>query len=118
MTQSAAEEEQPQIKLPDPMEWSRAMADVAQRSQKIVASFVERQAKCGDMPNFDPMNVSNAWAEYAARLMSNPSKLVDAQLQLWQNYMNLWSYTASRFRGEEASPIIEPSKDDRRFKDP
>ena len=52
-----------------------------------------------------------------ARLMSDPQRLVQAQMSLWQDYMNLWQSTARRMMGQESEPVIAPARDDRRFKD-
>jgi polyhydroxyalkanoate synthase len=52
-----------------------------------------------------------------ARLMTNPAKLVEAQLSLWKDYMALWQSATRRMLGENAEPVITPSAEDRRFKD-
>jgi polyhydroxyalkanoate synthase len=51
------------------------------------------------------------------RLMSDPGRLVQAQLSLWQDYLQLWQSTAERFLGGETKPVAEPQPGDRRFKD-
>ena len=38
-----AEQQAPDIKLPDPVEISKSMAGIAERSQKLVSEFLERQ---------------------------------------------------------------------------
>ncbi|HVM83960.1 MAG TPA: class I poly(R)-hydroxyalkanoic acid synthase, partial [Candidatus Binatia bacterium] len=58
-----------------------------------------------------------AFYEMTTRLMSDPQKLIQAQMSLWQDYMNLWQNTARRMMGQETEPLIAPAKDDRRFKD-
>jgi len=50
-------------------------------------------------------------------MMNNPSAVMQAQVNLWSDYMNLWQTTAQRMMGQESDPIIEPERDDRRFKD-
>ena len=49
--------------------------------------------------------------------MADPSRLVQAQLSLWNDYLTLWQRTAQRFLGGDAQPMIEPSAGDRRFRD-
>ena len=76
--------------------------------------------KFGAGPRFtdpDPLNVGRAFYEMTTRLMADPQKLIQAQMSLWQDYMNLWQSTAKRMMGQEADPVIAPAKDDRRFKD-
>src|SRR3546814_5799747 len=50
--------------------------------------------------------------------MADPAKLVQAQMNLWQDYMRLWQSTAQRMLGQEADPVATPDKGDRRFKNP
>ena len=46
------------------------MADIAERSQRIVGEWLKRQSQEG-LPA-DPLNVGRAFMEMTARLMSNP----------------------------------------------
>ena len=48
-----AESDQPPFRMPDPALVSRTMADVAERSQRIVADFLKRQSDNPAEP--DPM---------------------------------------------------------------
>src|SRR6185369_9578135 len=99
----------------DPMELARAMAGIAEQSQRLVADFVARNQERLNDP--DPLNVGRAFYEMTTRLMADPTKLMQAQMSLWQDYMNLWQSTARRMMGQDAEPVIAPAKDDRRFKD-
>ncbi|HVZ02427.1 MAG TPA: class I poly(R)-hydroxyalkanoic acid synthase [Dongiaceae bacterium] len=100
----------------DPVELARTMAGIAEQSQRLVSEFLTRTQDGGDS-NPDPLNIGRAFYEMTTRLMSDPQKLVQAQMSLWQDYMNLWQSTARRMMGQEAEPVIAPSRDDRRFKD-
>jgi len=104
-------------KLPDPAELSRTMASIAETSQRLVADFLARQRDGDKDQDPDPLNIGQAFFEMTARLMSDPAKLVQAQMTLWQDYMNLWQATARRMMGQESAPVISPQPDDRRFKD-
>ena len=110
-----AEQQAPEIKLPDPVEMSQKMADIAERSQKLVTDFLERQSSEPDT-SLDPLNVGSAFLEMTAHMMTDPVKLMQAQMNLWQDYMNLWQSTARRMMGQEAEPVITPESSDRRFK--
>ena len=108
------------IPQPDPEALARNMAEIASRSQRLVSDFLARQAAQGGnggLGNADPLNIGSAFLEMTARLMADPAKLVQAQMNLWQDYMKLWQTTATRLMGQEAPTIIEPDKTDRRFKD-
>jgi len=103
------------------MELSRAVANIAERSQRLVADFVARQASKASTPHpvgtADPLNIAGAFFEMTAKLMVDPAKLVQAQVSLWNDYMRLWQRTAERLMGGPAEPIIETPKSDKRFKD-
>ena len=107
----------PDVKIPDPVELSRTMGQIAERSQKLVAEFLRRQSQKPGMGMADPMNVGQAFLDMTARLMANPAQLVQAQLSLWQDYMALWQSTTRRMLGQPAQPVIAPGAEDRRFKD-
>lgn len=113
-----AEQQPPDIKLPDPVEISKSMAAIAERSQKLVADFLARQQAGGGAGNLDPLNIGAAFMEMTGRMMADPAKLVQAQMNLWQDYMRLWQSTAQRMMGQEAEPIATPERGDRRFKHP
>ena len=103
------------FKLPDPAEIGRSMADIAERSQRIVGEWLRRQADQEHAP--DPLNIGSAFMEMTARLMANPAQLMAAQLGFWQDYMTLWQNTARRIMGIDSEPVIDAASGDRRFKD-
>jgi polyhydroxyalkanoate synthase len=110
-----AEPEQPPFRMPDPALVSRTMADVAERSQRIVAEFLKRQSDSPAEP--DQMHIGNAFLDMAARLMANPARLMQAQIGFWQDYLTLWQNTARRMMGEPAPAVIAEDQKDKRFKD-
>jgi len=112
-----AEQTGTEPKLIDPTELSKAMTNIAERSQRIVSDFLTRQAAGPGNSSPDPLNIGNAFMEMTAKLMSDPAKLVEANLNLWQDYMSLWQNTAKRLLGEQTEPVAKPDSGDRRFKD-
>jgi polyhydroxyalkanoate synthase subunit PhaC len=106
----------PDSSAPDPSQAGEAMTRIAEQSQRLVSEFLARHA--GDFSaKPDAMNLGRAFLEMTARMMTDPSKLMQAQVSLWQDYMNLWQSTAARMMGQESASVIEPHRDDRRFKD-
>jgi len=104
------------FRIPDPGLVSRTMSEVAERSQRIVADFLKRQSGgAGSSP--DPLNIGGAFLEMTARLMTNPQRLMQAQIGFWQDYLTLWQNAARRMFGEQPSPVISEDPRDRRFKD-
>jgi polyhydroxyalkanoate synthase subunit PhaC len=92
------------------------MAEIAERSQRLVLEFLARQSGSG-LGMADPLNIGSAFLEMTGRMMTDPGKLMQAQVSLWQDYMTLWQRTAERFLGGKPEPVVEPSPSDRRFKD-
>ncbi|MDE2391201.1 MAG: alpha/beta fold hydrolase, partial [Rhodospirillales bacterium] len=108
---------EPDIKLPDPEALSRSMADIAARSQKLVAEWMKRQT--AEDIELDPLNISGAFMEMTTKLLSNPKQMVEAQMGLWRDYMTLWQNTARRmWSGEDPAPVIAQDPKDKRFADP
>ncbi len=112
-----ADQPNPEAKLPDPLEVSRMMARIAEQSQRLVADFLSHQNGSSGLGMSDPLNIGQAFFDMTARMMANPAKLVDAHISLWSDYMSLWQSTARKMLGEPSAPVIEPSAEDRRFKD-
>ncbi|MCA3264052.1 MAG: class I poly(R)-hydroxyalkanoic acid synthase [Telmatospirillum sp.] len=104
------------VKLPDPVEMSRMMAHIAEQSQNLVAEFLQRQTPV-QFGNPDPLNLGQAFFDMTARMMANPAKLMQAQFSLWQDYMSLWQSTTRKMLGETSQPVVQPTTEDRRFKD-
>jgi poly[(R)-3-hydroxyalkanoate] polymerase subunit PhaC len=111
---------------PEPAELSRKIAEniaeIAEKSRRLVADFLARQGGAGGVEDgvgmANPAAIGAAFFEMTARLMADPAKLVEAQAALWQDYARLWQQTATRFLGGEAEPpLAEPMPEDRRFRD-
>jgi polyhydroxyalkanoate synthase len=106
-------------KLPDPEALARTMARIAERSQRIVQEFAQRQ-RSGAGAGFqvmDPSVVGRAFSELYTRMLEDPEALIDAQMKFWQDYASLWGSAARRMLGEPVEPVISPGAADRRFKD-
>jgi len=103
--------------LADTDELARQIAGIAARSQQLVGEFLKRQSGEEGIGMASPLAIGAAFFEMTARMMSDPSRLVQAQLSLWNDYMTLWQRTTQRFLGGEAEPMIEPAQGDRRFRD-
>lgn len=107
-------------KVSDPVQLSQSMSDIAERSQKLIAGYLERQAaSSGQATATDPLNIGQAFLEMTAKMMGDPAQLMQSQLALWQDYMQLWQNAGKRFMGDEDVPsMAAPETSDRRFRDP
>jgi polyhydroxyalkanoate synthase subunit PhaC len=91
--------------------------DIAERSQKLLQGFSERyQADGPQQP--DPLRLTQTFMDFTAKMLADPEKLVQAQMELWQQYLQLWQNTAQRLMGQTVAPVVEPAKGDKRFNDP
>src|ERR1700720_1945885 len=103
--------------LLDPAELSKQTAEIAAKSRQLVAEFLTRQGREEGVGMADSLGIGTAFLEMTARMMADPSRLVQPQLSLWNDYLTLWQRTAQRFLGGASEPMIEPSAGDRRFRD-
>ena len=105
--------EAPAITVPSPIEWSRRMTDIAEQTQKLMSELAKRQETTHG--HLLPASVLNAFTDLTHRLMADPVKLIQAQAELGQKYLELWQQSWLKFLGAEA-PARQLS--DKRFKDP
>ena len=106
---------------PDSERLYAAMSRVTEQSQRIVQAFVERQASSPREFNpLEPAVISKAYQALWQQMLTDPRRLVEAQVSLWQDYAKLWENTARRMAGEDGEdvePAAAPEPGDRRFKD-
>ena len=76
---------------PDPQRLYSALNRVAEQSQRIMHAFIERQANAPREFNpLEPAVVSKAYQELWQQMLTDPRRLVEAQVSLWQDYAKLW----------------------------
>ncbi len=97
---------------------SKNLARAAMTAQGAMAEAALRQADRPAALSPDPFKVGPAMAEVISGLAAQPDKLVRAQADLFDRYMELWRTTAARAAGEPVEPAAEPARGDRRFADP
>ncbi|MDP6350781.1 MAG: class I poly(R)-hydroxyalkanoic acid synthase [Alphaproteobacteria bacterium] len=96
--------------------FAQNMARIAESSQKLVRAFLARPAQSG-LGLADPLNISVAFLDMTVKMMADPGKLAQAQMNYWQDSLRLWQHAGQRMMGGDAGPLIEPEIGDRRFKD-
>jgi polyhydroxyalkanoate synthase len=94
------------------------IGQIMERSHKILNDFAKTagDASTGS-ESPDPLNLTPVVMELATRMMANPAAMVQAHLSLWQGYIDLWQNTSKRMLGQHTDPTVEPTRDDRRFRD-
>lgn len=103
----------------DPKTQAEATLEVMKlgaKAQSLIADFLAKNASEGATAPYDPLNISSAFVDLSAKMMSDPSKLAEAQMQMWGDYMKLWQATSMKMMGQDADPVIEAHKGDKRFK--
>src|ERR1700677_4973208 len=83
------------------------LSKIAEQSQRVVQEFMSRNAGRPSFGTGDPLHMGGAFAEWFARALSDPKKLMELQMDFWQDTMHLWQQTTQKFLGEQAMPVIE-----------
>ena len=97
---------------------SMNLARAAMTAQGAIADAALRSAERPAALSPDPMHVAPALNEVMGRLAGQPDRLMRAQADLFQRYMDLWQTAARRAQGETPDPVATPLKGDKRFLDP
>jgi polyhydroxyalkanoate synthase len=105
-------------RIGDPSAFARNMVKVGTQSQQLLRDFARRQsAKSRNNEPRDPLNLSGTFMELLRGMVADPAVMMEAQFQLWRDYMNLWDRTARRMMGSDVEPVVSPASNDKRFKD-
>src|SRR5262244_1147739 len=100
----------------DPAEMASSLSQIAERSQNLVNEFLERQREGKIAPVTDDLGLARAFTDLTVSLLSDPWKLAEIQMQMWQDYWKLWQSGMQRMLGEKPPPVAEPAASDNRFK--
>ncbi len=107
-----------QAALPNPADLAKTYADVAQRAARIINQFMEKQSNSGFSAPTDELGVARAFMDMSARLMANPYKVAQAQMNFMWDYFSLWQGTTLKMLGMPThGNVASPKKGDNRFKD-
>ena len=83
----------------------RTLVEIAERSSRILAKAMKRASGFGNYSMGDELGVAKAFFDLSARLLSDPVKLAQMQLGMWQDYVALWQASISaRQADSSASP--------------
>ena len=111
-----AEQKTPLPASADPTDFARVFAEIALRSKHLFETRLAEQARhTGEEPT-DELGVGKAFTELAQKLMSDPFKLAEMSMRMWQDYFSLWQSTVVKASGGDAQAVVEPGKSDNRFK--
>jgi len=100
----------------DARELSQTLVEISDRSQELVSAFLARKQEAKAINVDDALHMSGLFQQLSTRLMSNPLQLAQAQMNFWQEYMQLMSNATLRMWGQTNAPVISPEKGDKRFR--
>ncbi len=97
---------------------AKTAGELLMRFQRVMSDFLAAQAA---HDNFTDLNstsrLGTAFLELMGKMISDPAKLAENQMALWQDYLNLWTASATRMMGGARPSVVEPTPGDRRFGD-
>jgi polyhydroxyalkanoate synthase len=98
----------------DPETLTAGLIRALEQKQKSFARLLSEPSRT--VTSFlDPFNVRGSFAAGARKLLSNPAKLMKANLDFWKGHMELWQSSARRALGEDVPPTATADPNDRRF---
>jgi len=100
----------------DPVALAESLRAAAEKSAKVIGDFAARQAESGKSMVADELGIGKAFMELAAKMLANPYRLAEAQMNLWWEYMMLWQASTAKLLGGAAEPVAAPAKGDKRFR--
>lgn len=105
--------------LSDPAQLARSLADIADRSQRLLTDWMTRNALAGSRAVVsESLDIAGSFADLTTHMVTDPARIAQAQVSLWTAYMELWQNTATRMLGFQTDPLYEPLKGDLRFQHP
>jgi polyhydroxyalkanoate synthase len=107
----------PDAKTADLNKLAQNFSKIIEQSQRVLQEFLKRQERGDPISLVDPAIIGKSFQELLEKLLKDPDKLIQAQVEFWKNALDLWQATSKRMLGHEARPVIEPPSGDKRFKD-
>jgi len=93
-----------------------AATEAMQQNFQQIQAVMDEFAKSHEGLNLDPFNLSSAYSEWLKAASSDPKKLIDANVRLWQDSMALSQQMFNAMLGQSTQPVITEEAGDRRFK--
>jgi poly[(R)-3-hydroxyalkanoate] polymerase subunit PhaC len=103
----------------DPEQFAHNLSKVAERTSDLLSTFMAQGKNSGEKSGLgdELQRMATIFFDLSAQMASDPQQLGQAGLDFWQRHISLWQSSLKKFTGEEVSPVIEPQKGDRRFRD-
>jgi polyhydroxyalkanoate synthase len=93
------------------------LGDIAKHSANLFKLYAERLKSDDGYQVMDPRTIASTFQEFFRKAEVDPGAIAEQQRQLWLDLSLLWQRTANRvLSNTPAEPVIEPEKQDKRFK--
>jgi len=103
---------------PNPIELSQNLMRMSLLSQQFYGKWLSQQLQQRKtLPMDDSLGLGRAFSQLAMSLATNPAALAGTQVSFWQDAFSLWQQAGMRMLGANSESVIQPARDDRRFKD-
>jgi polyhydroxyalkanoate synthase len=105
--------------LPAPLESARNYASMAQHASRLLAGYLQRLTRNSGVA-FSPegLAVAKACMDLSVRLLVNPYRLAQAQMEVVHDHLLLWRQAMLKAMGMPSQTLAEPDGEDPRFSDP
>ncbi len=102
----------------DPAAWAKRWAEIGSSSQKLLGDFALKNNILLPGTSHLPGSVLQTFLELTSRMATNPVKFMEAQADLWRQYLYLWQHSTLRLMGGKSHHVVHAPAHDKRFKDP
>ena len=92
----------------DPVALAESLRTAAEKSAKAIGDFAARQAATRPSLVTDELGIGKAFMEIAAKMLANPYRLAETQMNLWWDYMSLWQILDDEASGRGSRPDRGP----------
>ncbi len=96
---------------PDSEKLNENLAKINELTQRMVAAMADRKGHNAAMDGPDQKFYAKAAGAYFAELMSDPPRIMEAQVNYWTERLKNWSDIQQQIVAGEAVEPSEPSKD-------
>ena len=107
--------EQFEFETHNPLEVAHILSDIIHISGDIITQRMREGFNV--QPLRDELGLLSAFSDAKLKLLFDPVHLSRQQLQWWLDVTKIWQSTAMSMMGLNHNPVIEPSRNDYRFKD-
>ncbi len=87
------------------------MESFAKQNQELMRRFFDR-----DGAVLDPLGLNQAVIDFSIQSLKNPEKILDAQMQAWKSWFDLWMHTGEKLIGNNSTTSSLPPLQDKRFR--